>query len=277
MIKNWLIRTKNNHILGPISKAKMVELYNNGSVKPDDEICSGNGYWFFIRESELVNRYLLGDDIQSFNPLTEANDVLTATGEAITQVEEGQTASTTIINLNEFNESGDESSEDETLLPADNDLEYPDIGEQESPSSVMQAPDEAEAISDSRANSRPNPSEPDLRHMNSDQEMDEGEALVPQEDDLSFPDEMLSDGDKTGEHDLDQIKQLENEVDQNQSDSIVSKYKKPAMIILALIGIIIAVVFYRKHLTKRFLSFNFVGNVHAQSVEISGTFQKKNL
>ncbi len=77
MAKNWLIRTKSNHILGPVSKEKVVELYNNGSVKPDDEICSGNGYWFFIRETDLIEKYLLGDSIQSFNPISEAKDILT--------------------------------------------------------------------------------------------------------------------------------------------------------------------------------------------------------
>lgn len=77
--KNWLIRTKSNHILGPVSKEKVQELYQNGSIKPDDEICSGNGYWFFIRESELVEKYLLGTAAQSFNPISEAKDVLTAT------------------------------------------------------------------------------------------------------------------------------------------------------------------------------------------------------
>jgi hypothetical protein len=79
MGKNWLIRTKSNHILGPVSKEKVVELYQNGSIKPDDEICSGNGYWFFIRESELVDKFLLGTDVQGFNPISEAKDVLTAT------------------------------------------------------------------------------------------------------------------------------------------------------------------------------------------------------
>lgn len=78
MGKNWLIRTKSNHILGPVSKDKVVELYQNGSIKPDDEICSGNGYWFFIRESELVDKYLLGSEQQSFNPISEAKDVLTS-------------------------------------------------------------------------------------------------------------------------------------------------------------------------------------------------------
>jgi hypothetical protein len=79
MGKNWLIRTKSNHILGPVSKEKVLELYNNGSIKPDDEICSGNGYWFFIRETDLVDRFLLGSDSQGFNPISEAKDVLTAT------------------------------------------------------------------------------------------------------------------------------------------------------------------------------------------------------
>lgn len=78
MEKNWLIRTKSNHILGPVSKEKVVELYHNGSLKPSDEICSGNGYWFFIREEELVNRFLLGNERQGFNPLSEAKDILTS-------------------------------------------------------------------------------------------------------------------------------------------------------------------------------------------------------
>ena len=79
MGKNWLIRTKSNHILGPVSKDKVVELYRNGSIKADDEVCSGNGYWFFIRESDLVDKYLLGSQTQSFNPISEAKDVLTST------------------------------------------------------------------------------------------------------------------------------------------------------------------------------------------------------
>lgn len=76
MEKNWLIRTKSNHILGPISKEKVVELYQNGSIKADDEVCTGNGYWFFIREDDMVSRFLLGNEVQGFNPISEAKDVL---------------------------------------------------------------------------------------------------------------------------------------------------------------------------------------------------------
>lgn len=81
MDKNWLIRTKSNHILGPVSKEKVLELYHNGSIKPDDEVCSGNGYWFFIREDDMVSRFLLGAEIQGFNPISEAKDVLTQSGQ----------------------------------------------------------------------------------------------------------------------------------------------------------------------------------------------------
>lgn len=77
-MKNWLIRTKSNHILGPVSKEKVIELYHNGSVRPEDEICSGNGFWFFLREKDQVELYLLGNKKQSFNPMSEGIDVLTA-------------------------------------------------------------------------------------------------------------------------------------------------------------------------------------------------------
>lgn len=88
MEKNWLIRTKSNHILGPVSKEKVLELYQNGSIKPDDELCSGNGYWFFVREEDLIGRYLLGSKVQSFNPISEAKDVLTSHGSTELSIEE---------------------------------------------------------------------------------------------------------------------------------------------------------------------------------------------
>ncbi|MCO4752917.1 MAG: hypothetical protein KC478_00475 [Bacteriovoracaceae bacterium] len=71
MEKNWLIRTKNNHILGPVSKSKVRELVDNGSIKGDDEICCGNGFWFYVREKEMINQYLVGDEQQPFNPVCE--------------------------------------------------------------------------------------------------------------------------------------------------------------------------------------------------------------
>ena len=96
MIKNWLIRTKSNHILGPVSKEKIIELYQNGSIRPEDEVCSGNGYWFFMREKDLVESYILGNKKQSFNPISEARDVLTAERKNTDSIMEAQTEHTLI-------------------------------------------------------------------------------------------------------------------------------------------------------------------------------------
>lgn len=75
MEKNWLIRTKSCHILGPVSREKVIELWQNGSIKPEDEICSGNGHWIWLRESDLVERYLMSGEKQGFNPICEAPTV----------------------------------------------------------------------------------------------------------------------------------------------------------------------------------------------------------
>ena len=77
MNKNWLIRTKNNHILGPVTKDKIKQLISNGSIKGDDEVSCGNGYWIFVRETDLVEKYVFGDIPQDFNPVQESVPVLT--------------------------------------------------------------------------------------------------------------------------------------------------------------------------------------------------------
>lgn len=76
--RNWLIRTRSMQILGPVSLAKVVELIDKGSLRDEDEVTSGNGYWFCIRESELVEKYLTQNIPQGFNPIAEAKSVLTA-------------------------------------------------------------------------------------------------------------------------------------------------------------------------------------------------------
>jgi hypothetical protein len=102
MEKNWLIRTKNNHILGPVSKNKVRELLAKGSIKADDELCSGNGYWFYVREKELVEKYITGERPQDFNPVAEAISVVVSK-----VVEQNQ-------------------DEQEIQLPSDDDLAFPD-------------------------------------------------------------------------------------------------------------------------------------------------------
>ena len=77
MNKNWLIRTKNNHILGPVSKNKVIDLIKNGSIKGGDEVSSGNGFWIYVREEDLVQKYVFSNTPQPFNPVQEAESVLT--------------------------------------------------------------------------------------------------------------------------------------------------------------------------------------------------------
>ncbi len=116
LLKNWLIRTKSNHILGPVSKAKIIELYKSNSVKPDDELCSGNGYWFFVKEKSLIEKYLLAENIQEFNPISEAKDVLL-----------GTTSTTGFIEVKKIEEKGF-AIDDEIKYPTNDDLDYPDMG-----------------------------------------------------------------------------------------------------------------------------------------------------
>jgi hypothetical protein len=109
MDRNWLIRTKNLHILGPVSKTKIKELIENGSIKGDDEVCSGNGYWFFIKEDDLVKKYIHDEIIQDFNPVSEA----TVVGSA--PVEEDIPDDTTqVLKLPTDNLDDDDDSFDET-------------------------------------------------------------------------------------------------------------------------------------------------------------------
>ena len=62
MEKNWLIRTHQNQILGPISKKRVIELIRKGNLISEDEICSGNGFWFQVKEKELLEKSIFKDE-----------------------------------------------------------------------------------------------------------------------------------------------------------------------------------------------------------------------
>lgn len=79
MEKNWLIRTQHNQILGPVSKEKIRNLITENTLTAEDEIACGNGFWFRVKEKELVEKYVFGDFVQGFNPVNDVEDVLTAT------------------------------------------------------------------------------------------------------------------------------------------------------------------------------------------------------
>ncbi len=106
-MKKWLIRTKSNHILGPLSKEKLCTLYNNGSLKNEDEVCSGNGYWFSLKEKELVSKYILGHQEQDFDPLNRPQEK----------------EQTQVANLEDLGFRQSAVTDDK--LPSQDDLEYP--------------------------------------------------------------------------------------------------------------------------------------------------------
>lgn len=128
-MKSWLIRTSNNYIFGPLSKNKIVELYENGSLQPDDEICSGNGFWFYIKEEELIQKYLMGETKQDFNPVSEALDVLTAVDINLVAQDDSLSSNveeTQVIDLNMIENEIDEEVDQEI----DQDLVQENEGEE---------------------------------------------------------------------------------------------------------------------------------------------------
>tara|TARA_R110000868_G_scaffold42895_5_gene144706 strand:- start:6722 stop:7588 length:867 start_codon:yes stop_codon:yes gene_type:complete len=109
--RNWLIRTRSMQILGPVSLEKVLELIEKKSLRDEDEVTSGNGYWFCIREDELVERYLKQKQGQGFNPITEAPNVLTKHEDTAPVAAKSERRKV----------------EEEIIAPAEEDLEYPDM------------------------------------------------------------------------------------------------------------------------------------------------------
>jgi hypothetical protein len=118
MERNWVIRTYQKQILGPVSKQKLLEFIQKGSIGFTDEVCSGNGYWFSLKETELVDKYLYGDMPQSFNPVSESKSVL---------VHQNNKEITTSFNTSKPHLQVTEANSGQVVIPNSDDLEYPDI------------------------------------------------------------------------------------------------------------------------------------------------------
>jgi len=138
--KNWLIRTHQRQILGPVSKSKLIEFVKKGALAPEDEIASGNGYWFSIREKDLLEKYLFGDMPQTFNPISEAKSILSIS----TNKEQTHSINPNILPARKPSAPTEKRPEEEILLPKDEDLDYPDI-------SNFSYPDAGERVDDDKA------------------------------------------------------------------------------------------------------------------------------
>lgn len=205
--RTWLIRTKQNKILGPLSKQKVIDLVQTESLTGEDEVCSGNGYWFWIKEKELVDKYLLGESEQSFNPVCEAQTLFDLNPPVADELKQPATSVEEVhIDLSGIETSGpsnkefkysddaDEDSEhttlEEVLFPEEDDLDYPD----------MEAIIESTVI-DPETVIKPKTSAPlsiksdtDISfELNSlvDEAQDDSqpeEVILPEQDDLEYPD-----------------------------------------------------------------------------------------
>jgi len=47
-----------------------------GALGLNDEVTSGNGFWFSLKEKDLVDKFLYGDIPQGYNPISESKSVL---------------------------------------------------------------------------------------------------------------------------------------------------------------------------------------------------------
>ncbi len=120
MERNWLIRTTQNQILGPITKAKLLEFLQKGALSLNDEVTSANGYWFSLKEKELVEKYLYGDLPQGYNPISESKSVLS---------KRDNPDKTTSLNASPANKTQilKASAGEPVVIPTSADLEYPDV------------------------------------------------------------------------------------------------------------------------------------------------------
>ena len=121
MERNWLIRTSQNQILGPVAKQKLLEFIEKGALGLNDEVASGNGYWFSLRERDLVDKYIYGDIPQGYNPISESKSVL---------AKKENPDKTTSINTAPANRGQILRTEKDSpgILPKNEDLEFPDLG-----------------------------------------------------------------------------------------------------------------------------------------------------
>lgn len=120
MERNWLIRTSQNQILGPVAKAKVLEFLQKSALGLNDEVCSGNGYWFSLNEKDLVDKYLYGDIPQGYNPISESKSVLSR---------RENPDKTTSLNTAPANKTQEMklAAQGPGVLPSGDDLEYPDL------------------------------------------------------------------------------------------------------------------------------------------------------
>ncbi len=148
--RKWLIRKKGPviELVGPVPKSELQRLIDERYLSDDDEVCSSNGFWFDLSESELVDKYIKGDELQPFNPISDAPTVLAremTNGETHHHSKEISDITLVGMDMNDYyhskslNKEGSgakheaspakprrKGSDESPVFPSQNDLEYPD-------------------------------------------------------------------------------------------------------------------------------------------------------
>ena len=140
--RKWLIRKKGpvTEIMGPMPREELRTLITGNKLNDEDEMCSANGFWFELSESEMVEKYVWGNEIQHFNPVSDAQNVLAKIEDENSDKDsphpQGKEINDiTLVEMGMKNycegkagqsaKSSTEESGDGAVLPSSSDLEYP--------------------------------------------------------------------------------------------------------------------------------------------------------
>ena len=249
MEKNWLIRTKARQILGPVGKQKILEFVEKGSLSGDDEVSSGNGYWFSIKERELLEKYVYGDLPQGFNPITEAPNILTAnlnsenemTGSlnpntmpkkkdpkpVVEEVSTSPDSSDLDYPSVEANSEEQLPSSDDLAFPDSGDLDYPDMGEstRDDITMVGSVADLQQPASAPEPTPAPAPTpQVSVGHVSEQVPSTDEEGKLPMGTDLEYPDMGIEEGISLDDNDqTDPMIQIPSSEDITKDDIVFSE------------------------------------------------------
>ena len=53
----WLIRHPDSTFSRPMPEEELLKMFSSGQMKPQDEICPGNGYWFSLQDVKEMRKH----------------------------------------------------------------------------------------------------------------------------------------------------------------------------------------------------------------------------
>jgi len=242
--KRWLIRTRSKQILGPASKEKIISLLEKSSLSDDDELTSGNGYWFWVKEKALVDKYLYEGAKQGFNPISEAETKLGS-------IEKEDIEKPLVLDVSNQSMAPHVSTinTDEAIFPNEEELAFPEVV----------------SISD--------------EDLISDNEVIQDDEEIEDETLTSITEMPISDDDTVSlqDDDCDQTSVFENtekssegieigEEDTSEEKKSVSTLRYLLIFLMVLVIFVVTLFFYYRTVLGRPVPFIGMNDAHAQSM-----------